>query len=150
MERYVSGFLRSALVWLLIGTAIGASMALEPRFVRYRPAHLHALLLGFVMMMIAGVAYHVIPRFTMAALHSPRLARIHLVIANAGLLLMVCGFGGRVHGVGIAPTLLGIGGVLSLCGAWAFAWNLWRTLDRAIPIPARMPGGRPIPTVSAR
>src|SRR5690606_13152235 len=91
MERYVSGFLRSSLTWLVIGTSIGASMAIEPRFIRYRPAHVHALLLGFVMMMIAGVAYHVIPRFTMAALHSPRLARLHLVVANLGLLLMVCG-----------------------------------------------------------
>lgn len=146
MERYVSGFLRSALIWLLIGTAIGVSMALEPRFVRYRPAHLHALLLGFVMMMIAGVAYHVIPRFTMAALHSPRLARIHLVIANVGLALMVGGFGGRVHGVPGSAAMLGVGGTVSLLGTWAFAWNIWRTLDRAVQIPKRPTGGRPMPT----
>ncbi len=150
MERYVSGFLRSSLIWLLIGTAIGASMAIDPRFVRYRPAHLHALLLGFVMMMISGVAYHVIPRFTMAALHSPRLARIHLVIANLGLLLMVSGFGGRVHGVPGSAAMLAIGGSVSLLGAWAFAWNIWRTLDRAVQIPARAPGGRPVPTMPAR
>ncbi len=146
MERYVSGFLRSSLIWLVIGTSIGASMAIDPSFVRYRPAHLHALLLGFVMMMIAGVAYHVIPRFTMAALHSPRLARLHLVIANVGLLLMVCGFIGRAHGIAHSPMVLAVGGVTSLFGAWALAWNLWRTLDRAIPIPSRKPGARPIPT----
>jgi cbb3-type cytochrome oxidase subunit 1 len=146
MERYVSGFLRSSLTWLVIGTSIGASMAIEPRFIRYRPAHVHALLLGFVMMMIAGVAYHVIPRFTMASLHSPRLAQLHLVIANVGLLLMVCGFGGRAHGIAHSSLVLAVGGVTSLLGAWAFAWNLWRTLDRAIPMPGRKPTGRPIPT----
>ena len=148
MDDYVTGFLRASLIWLVVGTSIGAAMAVHPAWAVYRTAHLHALLLGFVMMMIAGVAYHVIPRFTMAALHSPRLARIHLVIANLGLVLMVCGFGARMHGVGIAPGMLATGGVLSLCGAWALAWNLWRTIDRRVPMPKRTPGGRPVPTMS--
>ena len=72
--RY-GGFLRASLLWLVVGTSLGAAMAIHPAWAVYRPAHLHALLLGFVMMMIAGVAYHVIPRFTMAALHSPRVSR---------------------------------------------------------------------------
>lgn len=145
MEAYVSRFLRAALLWLVIGTALGAAMAIQPRWVVYRPAHLHALLLGFVMMMIAGVGYHVIPRFSMTALHSPRLARIHLLIANAGLLLMVCGFVGRPHEHTWAPGVLAAGGVLSLIGAWLFAWNLWATLDRAVPLPALAPRNRPLP-----
>ena len=146
MEPYVSRFLRAALCWLVVGTSIGAAMAIEPRWVVYRPAHLHALLLGFVMMMIAGVAYHVIPRFSMATLHSPRLARAHLVIANAGLLLMVCGFVGRPLEHRWAPALLATGGVLSLIGAWLFAWNLWATLNRAIPLPTPTPRVRPLPS----
>ncbi|HRP08849.1 MAG TPA: cbb3-type cytochrome c oxidase subunit I [Gemmatimonadales bacterium] len=146
MENYVSRFLRSSLIWLVIGTTLGAAMALRPVWAVYRTAHLHALLLGFVMMMIAGVAYHVIPRFTMAALHSPRLARLHVWVANIGLVLMVCGFLGRPHGHRLAPPVLAAGGLLSLAGAWMLAWNLWRTLDRAVRIPGRVPGGRPLPT----
>lgn len=139
MDRFVLGFLRSSLSWLVIGTVLGAAMAMDPRWIGYRPAHLHALLLGFVTMMIAGVAYHVIPRFAMATLHSPRLATGHLVVANVGLVLMVSGFIGRVHGVAWARGALATGGVLSMLGAWALAWNLWRTLDRAVRMPARGP-----------
>lgn len=150
MEPYVSRFLRASLLWLVVGTSLGAAMAIHPAWAVYRPAHLHALLLGFVMMMIAGVAYHVIPRFTMAALHSPRVARLHLVIANAGLLLMVCGFVGRPHAHAWAPQLLATGGMLSLIGAWLFAWNLWQTLNRAVPMPTAVPGGRPRPLPNAQ
>lgn len=142
----MSRFLRAALLWLVIGASIGAAMAIEPRWVIYRAAHVHALLLGFVTMMIAGVAYHVIPRFAMAMLHSPRLARVHFVIANGGLLLMVTGFMARPHGVGWAAPCLATGGVASLGGAWLLAWNLWRTLDRAVRAPSHLPRARALPT----
>jgi cbb3-type cytochrome oxidase subunit 1 len=146
MERYVSSFLRAALLWLVAGTFLGATMAAHPAWVVYRPAHAHALLLGFVMMFIAGVAYHVIPRFAMAPLRSPRLAVVHLVLANLGLGLLVAGFIGRVrHPQGWLPVL-SVGGICSLVALWLFAWNIWRTLDRAAPIPARMPTARPLPT----
>jgi cbb3-type cytochrome oxidase subunit 1 len=145
VEPYVSRFLRASLAWLALGTGLGVAMAIQPRWVVYRLAHLHALLLGFVMMMIAGVAYHVIPRITMAALHAPRVARAHVWIANAGLLLLLCGFMTRPHGVRWAPVVLALGGVLSASGAWLFAWNLWRTLDRAMPLPQPRP--RQLPQV---
>ncbi len=146
MERYVSGFLRSALAWLVTGTAFGGAIALHPAWVVYRPAHAHMVLLGFVTMMIAGVAYHVIPRFTMAALHSPALARFHLVIANLGLAVMVAGFLCRVTVPRVGTPLLAAGGIASVVGTWCFAWNLWRTLDRAVPTPSRLPTARPLPT----
>lgn len=149
MERYVSRFLRASLLWLVVGTTLGAAMAIHPAWSVYRPAHLHALLLGFVMMMIAGVAYHVIPRFTMAALYSPRLARLHFALANAGLGLMVCGFVGRPLDHAWAPGVLAAGGVLSLMGAWLFAWNLWQTLNRAVPIPSVVSTGRTRPLPNA-
>lgn len=139
------GFLRSSLIWLVIGTALGALMASHARLLWMRPAHLHALLLGFVMMMIAGVAYHIIPRFSLATLHSTRLAAWHLVIANTGLVLLVGGFLLRGRNVSFSPQVLAAGGVLSLAGAWMFAWNIWRTLDRAVPsvttITPRRPSG---------
>ena len=145
MERHVALFLRSALLWLVAGSFIGATMAAHPSWLAYRPAHLHAMLLGFVMMFIAGVAYHVIPRFTMAPLESPRLARVHLVLAQAGMVLLMLGVIGRVHRLGIWPSALSLGPIASLLGLWAFAWNIWRTLDAAVPVPAAMPRSRPLP-----
>ncbi|HPF62291.1 MAG: cbb3-type cytochrome c oxidase subunit I [Gemmatimonadetes bacterium] len=139
MERFVSGFLRAALLWLVAGTSLGAAMAIHPAWVVYRPAHLHMLLLGFVTMMIAGVAYHVLPRFTAVPLHAPRVAMVHLLIANAGLVALVAGFAVRIGWPERGAALLAIGGTGSAVGAWLLAWNLWRTLDGAVPPPGRLP-----------
>ncbi|MEO8479369.1 MAG: cbb3-type cytochrome c oxidase subunit I [Gemmatimonadota bacterium] len=148
MERHVVGFLRAALIWLLIGTALGLIMAVRPAWIVYRPVHVHALLLGFVTMFIAGVAYHVLPRFSGTGLTSPRLADIHLVVANVGLVVLECGFIERGMGHGGAPALLAIGGSVSVIGAWMLVWNLWRTLAKAILPPRRTPRSRPIPVTS--
>jgi cbb3-type cytochrome oxidase subunit 1 len=130
MEGYVKAFIRSSLVWLGIGILIGVSMALWPgEALAYRPAHLHANLLGFVTMMIAGVAYHVIPRFTGNALHSRPLAVTHLWVANVGLALMVGGWIARVRLGAAGEVALRVGSVTAAVGAGLFIYNLWRTLD---------------------
>lgn len=145
MERFVMGFLRAAIVWLVVGTSLGAVIAMVPSWLVYRPVHLHLLLLGFVVMFIAGVAYHVVPRFTAASLYSNRLAMAHLWVANVGLVLLACGFIARVQHPALAPTLLAVGGILSASGAYLLAWNLWRTLDAAVVPPSRLPAARPLP-----
>lgn len=144
MDRYVVRFLRASLIWLSAGVSLGVAMAVHPPWQLYRTAHLHMLLLGFVMMMIAGVAYHVLPRFAATPLHSPRLAALHFIVANAGLLLLTTGFIVRFHVVAIATPMLATGGVLSAAGAYMLAWNLWRTLDRAAVPPTRLATARPL------
>ena len=131
MTPYVRRFIRSSLFWLGVGVILGVLMASWPRAVLYRPAHMHANLLGFVSMMIFGVAYHVIPRFTGAALRSERLAMVHLWIANGGLALMVLGWLSRAHAFAQWRPILVTGGVLSAAGAFLFIYNIWRTLDAA-------------------
>lgn len=111
--------------------SIGVWMALDPHAVIYRPAHMHANLLGFVSMMIFGVAYHVIPRFVGAPLRSRSSGKLHLVVANAGLAAMVGGFLLRGNVPEAAQVILGAGGVLSAAGAFLFIGNLWVTLDAA-------------------
>jgi len=135
MAPYVRRFIRASVLWLVVGVSLGLLMATWPRAVLYRPAHMHANLLGFVSMMIFGVAYHVIPRFTGAPLHSDRLAALHLVLANAGLAAMVGGFLLRAHLLAIGTPLLQAGAAVAASGALLFAWNVWRTLDAA-PAPA--------------
>ncbi len=129
MEWFVKAFVRASLTWLALGVTLGVAMAAQPVWIVYRPAHLHLNMLGFVTMMIYGVAYHVIPRFSGAPLFSRRLAGWHWWMANAGLLLMVAAFMLRpTFGGAVTPLLVG-GGVLSAAGAYAFAYGLWRTLD---------------------
>src|SRR5688500_7486114 len=131
MDSFARRFIRSSLCWLGFGVLLGIGMALLPSHVVYRPAHVHANLLGFVSMMIFGVAYHVLPRFSGRPLHNPRLAAVHLVLANAGLGAMVIAWLLRPHGVPGWSLLLGMGGLTSAAGAFCFIYNIWRTLDAA-------------------
>jgi cytochrome c oxidase cbb3-type subunit 1 len=131
MQPYVRRFIRSSLLWLVVGVTLGVIMSASPSAGVYRPAHMHANLLGFVAMMIFGVAYHVIPRFTGAPLHAERLAAVHLILANAGLAAMVGGFLLRAHALPPAAAMLVAGAATAAAGALLFVYNIWRTLDAA-------------------
>ncbi len=128
MDWFVRAFLRAAMIWLSLGVTLGVAMAASPGLVVYRPAHMHMLLLGFVAMMIFGVAYHVIPRFVGRPLRSRAAAAAHWWAGNAGLALMTAGFLLRPNGVPVAQPLLITGGVVAALGAYAFAINVWATL----------------------
>ena len=129
MEWYVRTFIKASLVWLALGVSLGVAMAAIPAWVVHRPAHMHMNLLGFVTMMIFGVAYHVIPRFSGNPLHSPRLATMHWWLSNAGLALMVVGFTMRAIVGRAGVPVLAAGGVLSALGAYTFVYLIWRTVD---------------------
>lgn len=129
MDWFVRNFIKASLVWLGLAVSLGVAMAAHPAWVVYRTAHLHMALLGFVTMMIFGVAYHVIPRFTGNPLHSRRLAMVHWWIANAGLAVLVAGFVARVQLPSSAISVLAGAGILVATGAYLFIYNLWRTID---------------------
>jgi cbb3-type cytochrome oxidase subunit 1 len=132
MDWPAHAFVKASLTWLALGVTLGVAMAVHPTWTVYHPAHEHMNLLGFVTMMIYGVAYHVIPRFTGNPLRRRWLAVLHWWIANAGLASMVTGFALRVtEGIPVAASgaVLGVGGVLSALGAYAFALNVWQTID---------------------
>ncbi|HET7565538.1 MAG TPA: hypothetical protein VFJ96_11120 [Gemmatimonadaceae bacterium] len=129
MDSFVKAFLKASLAWLALGVTLGVGMAVHPAWLAYRPAHVHMNLLGFVTMMIYGVAYHVIPRFTGHPLHSRHIAVCQWWAANVGLALMVTGFITRAHGISLSTAMLGTGGTLAALGAYGFVFNLWRTID---------------------
>ena len=131
MDSYVRNMVRSSLVWLGIGVLIGVSMALWPaNYILYKPGHAHANLLGFVSMMIFGVAYHIMPRFTGRPLHKVRLAQWHVWIANMGLVLQTTGFLIRPHWLEPGMIAIAIGGSISAIGAFMFIYNIWFTVGR--------------------
>lgn len=129
MDWYVRAFIKASLAWLAMGVTLGVAMAAHPLWTIYRLAHVHMVLLGFVTMMIYGVAYHVIPRFAGFPLHSRRAAVWHWWIANAGLALMAVGFALRARAWPWATHVLACGGTLSATGAYVFVFLLWRTID---------------------
>ena len=148
MEWFVRAFVKSSLAWLGLGVTVGVAMAAHPVWTAYRTAHVHMVQLGFVTMMIYGVAYHVIPRFAGAPLHSRRAATWHWWASNAGLALMVTGFVLRAGGAATGGTVvLALGGSLSALGAYTFAYVLWRTMDGSAS--ARRAPGAPIAVTRA-
>jgi cbb3-type cytochrome oxidase subunit 1 len=140
MDWFVKAFLKASLAWLAAGVSLGIAMAVHPAWAVYRTAHLHMNLLGFVAMMIFGVAYHVIPRFTGHPLHNRRLAAVQWWLANLGLALFVLGLAllpNTMYSTA-ARVIVGAGGLLSGTAAYLFVYNIWRTIDG----PARR---RPVP-----
>lgn len=152
MDWFVKAFIRASVIWLAIGVSLGVAMAIHPVWTVLKPAHLHINVVGFVAMMIFGVAYHVLPRFAGIPLRSRTAAGVHWLLANIGLALMVVGFTMRGVGTAHATLVLAVGGTLEAAGAYVFAWLIFQTLSarpavRAVPAPGTT---SPSPSISRR
>ncbi|HSB31229.1 MAG TPA: cbb3-type cytochrome c oxidase subunit I, partial [Candidatus Sulfobium mesophilum] len=55
----------------------------------FKFVHSHLMLLGWVSMMIYGVGYHVLPRFSGRPLRYPKMGELQFWTANAGLIGML-------------------------------------------------------------
>ncbi len=126
-------YLRMSVVYLVIGTTLGAYMGLG--YAGILPGqdpsegmvlvHVHLLLVGFVSMMIFGISYHVLPRFAGRGPdpYSPRAAVVQFWVLNAGLVAFAAGLWTG------SAWAIATGGVLMLSGMYIYAWNVWRTLS---------------------
>ena len=80
----------AALVAFLAGSTLGLAMGVGWLTPLWRPAHAHLQSLGFVTLMIQGVAYHALPRFRGVPFRRPGLALIQViatVVAVTGMTL---------------------------------------------------------------
>ncbi|MCL4310617.1 MAG: cbb3-type cytochrome c oxidase subunit I [Actinobacteria bacterium] len=141
MSPTVIGFIRTSLLSLVVGVVLGVLIALgvfsgATNPVLITSAHAHANLLGAVMMLIFGVGYHILPRFSGRPLYSESLATVQLWINIAGLtgmvvMFLIGGYSSRdLLKFGVAPF-----GALYAIGALLFFVNMWRTLSGAMPAP---------------
>lgn len=131
MEWFIKAFIRSSLLWFAAGIVLGVAIAIEPRWIVYRPAHAHMNVVGFLTMLVFGVGYQLLPRLFGHPLHSRRLAVAHLYLANVGLAGLVLGFLIRPHTDLDSRWLTATGGALFALGALLWVWNLWHTFDAA-------------------
>ena len=123
MSEVTRNFIKASLLYLLVGVALGLVMALSTDLsLTLRASHAHINLLGWVSMLMFGVAYHIIPRFHGRLLHSEPLAAIHFWLANVGLVGLAVAFP-----LGI-PVLTGIFGAVWAAAAFIFVYNLWKTM----------------------
>ncbi|HMQ33299.1 MAG TPA: hypothetical protein PKD53_21380 [Chloroflexaceae bacterium] len=87
----------------------------------------HLAALGWVMLMIVGVAYHVLPRFSGRATRGAAWAGAQLGLHLAALLMVVAGLGLGMGG------LFAAGGLAMSAALALFAWTVWPTLRAVRP-----------------
>ena len=87
--------LSASILWFLFANTLGLLVGTGVVSYAWQPAHAHANLLGFVAMMIYGVAYHALPRFRGVPFVRGRLALAQVILANLGLASMVLVWGAR-------------------------------------------------------
>lgn len=85
----------------------------------------HLAALGWIMLTVVGVAYHMLPRFNGRGVRGPGWARAQLACHLAALLLMVpaLGFG--------LPALFAAGGLMMSVAVGLFVWTIWPALELA-------------------
>ena len=96
MQNYPRLFIKAGLIYAMIGALLGIAISINPSLSHpLRFIHIHLNLLGFMTMMVAGVAYHVLPRFSARTLPWPGGMKVQFILQNTGLIGMVAvqGFG---------------------------------------------------------
>jgi hypothetical protein len=145
-------YVRTAYGWLLFSLGLGAVLAVMELAAGVAPtagaanAARHAFALGFISLLIFGVASRVVPVFGGVALwRRPLLAPLYVVF-NLGVVVRVAGeLLGSADALG--RELVACSGVLGYGGLALFALILWRTLDtrpRPAPQPAVVRGSVPL------
>ena len=126
MERVIVWYLRMSVIYFVLGVVIGIAMVLWPdSTIDYIPVHVHLNLLGFMTMMIYGVGYHILPKFSGAFIHSPKIMNIQFWVANAGLIGMAISWPLMLREVLIVSSFLSLAAVL------LFTYNMLMTIKPA-------------------
>lgn len=124
-------FLKVGMAYFVLGALLGTLLAVpftrdflyKAPGAQWRLAHTHLNLAGFVIMIIFGIAYHILPRFAGKPLHSEAWAAAHFWIAALATGGMVAGFL-----VPAAALLLWTGSVAQFFGIVLGVVNLWLTI----------------------
>jgi cbb3-type cytochrome oxidase subunit 1 len=89
MDKFVRNFIIASIIYLGIASLLGVAMLWDVSLLSLKFVHSHLMLLGWVSMMIYGVGYHVLPRFSGRPLRYPKLGELQFWAANVGLLGML-------------------------------------------------------------
>jgi cbb3-type cytochrome oxidase subunit 1 len=133
MEPVIVWYLRMSVFYFVTGAAVGLALLVWPaESGSYIPVHVHLNLLGFMSMMIYGVGYHILPRFSGRNIYSPSLVKIQFWLSNVGLIAMALIWPAAAAGESSAAgTVLMLASVLSLAGVVIFAFNILKTIKSA-------------------
>jgi len=130
MDKEVVWFIRLSMVYFLVGSLLGVAFVFRPEMANadHIAMHVHLNLLGWMSMMIFGVGYHVLPRFSGQPLYSRKLSVVQFWLANAGLIGMAAGWGMKAHGHEAGQSLLAVFGTVMFVSIVLFVYNLIKTV----------------------
>lgn len=151
MYRQARIYIRTALIYLLLASTVGAllllnqGLALDGRIGALQPVFYHLLMVGWATQLIGGVALWMFPPYTRA---QPRgnetLGWLAYVALNIGLICRVAGEPLLAWGVrDWAALLLAASAILQVAAVWLLVFQLWpRVKGRITPLPAGTPAGK--------
>lgn len=119
------------MVYFILAVLLGIMMSVTGPIYPYMPIHVHFNLLGWMSMMVYGVGYHILPRFSGRPLWSEPLSSAQLWLANIGLVGMA--FGWWMRNAGNGNTVLLIFSILEGISIVFFALNMVLTIKAATP-----------------
>jgi len=130
MDRFVKNFIVMSLVYLAVASVLGILMIMVPGLLSLKFVHSHLMLLGWVSMMIYGVGYHILPRFSGRLLKSKTSAEIQFWLANLGLVGLAVSYTLGIYypDVGIYRTLTVLSGLVEVFSVFLFFYNMVITL----------------------
>jgi hypothetical protein len=119
-----------SIIYFVAGVVIGLGMLIWPGEAGYYiPVHVHLNLLGFMSMMIYGVGYHILPKFSGRNIYSPLIMKVQFWLANGGLLGMAVSWPFVVQGDShFSESVLIASSLLTLVSVVLFAFNLLKTI----------------------
>ena len=128
MPRLSVWMIRTALVYLIAGFALGAGMLAQravpvavPLGIALRPLHVELLALGWVINLGLGVAYWILPRHASGPERGGRSVVLAAVLFNAGVVAVGLG-----QAFGAPSALALVGRLAEASGAIVFASHTWR------------------------
>jgi heme/copper-type cytochrome/quinol oxidase subunit 1 len=133
MHSLVRRYIKTAIAFLVVGLVIGSWMIVQREIGRQYPgpyevgAHTHAILVGFVMMMILGVALWLFPRPEKSD------ARYQPVLAELAYWLITVGTAARIAGELARPLtaspwlrwLIVASGLAQVVALFVFFYTMW-------------------------
>ncbi len=129
MDRITVTFIKASLLYLLAGSTLGAMVLFWPAATGiYRSIHAHLNVFGWLTMMVFGVSYHILPRFSGRPLYSQVLARVHLWLSNIGLIGLIIFWALAGYGVSFMSGARAVFGALLAVSIYLFVYNMWRTV----------------------
>ena len=119
-------FIRASLVYLGLGWTLGGlllankGLGFYPPIWRWLPAHIEFLFLGWMVQVVLGVAYWILPRVAGSAPHgNQRLAFLAFVLLNLGIWLIVAQSIFLVEGLSLVGRICeSLGAALFLVAVW--------------------------------